>query len=106
MSRNCPNCGAPIEGAKCQYCGTLLLDFADIDIDKPAFVRIKLHNQVVMVKAKVDSISFTEESDDCYFYADSIPCYIARPAVHHISMDMTVLADAEGILARAKKVSE
>ena len=105
MSRNCPNCGAPIEGAKCQYCGTLLLDFADIDIDKPTYVRIKLHNQVVMVKARVDNISFTEEGDDCCFYADSKPYYIARPAVQHISMDMTVLADAEGILARTKKVS-
>lgn len=25
--KNCPNCGAPIETAKCPYCGTLFIDF-------------------------------------------------------------------------------
>ena len=27
-SKNCPNCGAPIETEKCPYCGTMFLDFA------------------------------------------------------------------------------
>lgn len=27
-SKNCPNCGAPIETEKCPYCGTIFLDFA------------------------------------------------------------------------------
>ena len=32
---NCPNCGAPIEGEICQYCGTVFVDMAVIDTKKP-----------------------------------------------------------------------
>lgn len=47
---NCPNCGAPITGFKCEYCGTQFYNFADIDLYKPCYARVKLDNRIVFVK--------------------------------------------------------
>ena len=38
---NCPNCGAPIDGHKCQYCGTVIFDFASIEVGKPIWISLK-----------------------------------------------------------------
>lgn len=38
---NCPNCAAPITGDRCEYCGTLFLDFSCIPIDEPFYLRIR-----------------------------------------------------------------
>lgn len=38
---NCPNCGAPIESHKCQYCGTVIFDFASIEVGKPIWISVK-----------------------------------------------------------------
>ena len=41
-SKNCPNCGAPIETEKCPYCGTVFLDFAAMDADQPFYMKVKM----------------------------------------------------------------
>ena len=43
---NCPNCGAPITGYKCAYCGTQFFDFADIDMNKKGYLRIKIDGKL------------------------------------------------------------
>lgn len=45
---NCPNCGAPIIGFKCKYCGAVFYDFASLSLDTPIFLRIKLSNKKVI----------------------------------------------------------
>lgn len=47
---NCPNCGAPIAGDRCPYCGTVFYDFASIDMDKPSYIKMRLNGHVVMFK--------------------------------------------------------
>lgn len=37
---NCPNCGAPIDGHKCKYCGTVIFDFAQIKMGEPCWVAL------------------------------------------------------------------
>lgn len=39
---NCPNCGAPLNGSKCEYCGTITND-VDSEI-----ARIELEKQNIM----------------------------------------------------------
>ena len=106
MSRNCPNCGAPIEGVKCPYCGTLLLDFADIDTSKPTFVRIKMDNRIFMVKVRVDDLTFQQSNDESVFYADSMPQFVVRKPELRIGLQMTALYDEDGIILRRKDLSE
>ena len=48
---NCPNCGAPISGIKCEYCGTQFFDLADIELNKYAFLRVRIDNNVLLFEA-------------------------------------------------------
>lgn len=43
---NCPNCGAPITGFKCEYCGTQFFDLADIEMNKRSYLRMKIGNGI------------------------------------------------------------
>ena len=47
----CPVCGAPVEGEKCEYCGCVIYDFANIDCDKPSYIRFRMGNQYITMKA-------------------------------------------------------
>ena len=38
---NCPNCGAEMSGEKCPYCGTVLYDFGNIDLERPQYIKIR-----------------------------------------------------------------
>ena len=48
---NCPNCGAPITEEICPYCGTIFYDFANIEIGKPAALRLKTGHRLTVCKA-------------------------------------------------------
>ena len=65
---NCPNCGAPISSEKCQYCGTLFYDFSAIEIGKPCFLKIKLDDNIILVKATARNASINVSTDECEVY--------------------------------------
>ena len=60
---NCPNCGAPIEHFKCPYCGTVILDFANIDINQPTYLRIRTPgtDQLMVVQAVPVQMALRQE---------------------------------------------
>lgn len=61
---NCPHCGAPIESPKCPYCGTLIVDFANIDINIPTYLRVKTPNGgLCWFKAVPVALTFKQEPD-------------------------------------------
>lgn len=59
---NCPNCGAPLTGHKCQYCGAVIFDFAAIEIGKPAWINFKLGERWVLAHVLPESASISAES--------------------------------------------
>lgn len=63
---NCPNCAAPINSERCPYCGTLFVDFAAMDADKPFFMKIKKDGSVFIAKVVMNSASIYSESDALY----------------------------------------
>lgn len=69
---NCPNCGAPIEDTKCPYCGTVFIDFASMDMDKPFYLAIKHYGKVMTCKARIEHAELTTSWDDygCCLYCD------------------------------------
>lgn len=64
---NCPNCGAPITTDVCQYCGTIFLDFAAIQANKPSYIKFKVDNDgvsyIYLMKLTVDNLEFNITSD-------------------------------------------
>ena len=69
-SYNCPNCGAPITTDVCQYCGTVFLDFAAIQANKPSYIKFKVDDpndssisNIYLMKLTVDELEFKISSD-------------------------------------------
>lgn len=67
---NCPNCGAPITTDVCQYCGTVFLDFAAIQTNKPSYIKFKVDDpndssisNIYLMKLTVDNLEFNITSD-------------------------------------------
>lgn len=65
-SKNCPNCGAPIETEKCPYCGTMFLDFAAMDADQPFYMKVKQDGKIYILKVKMTSIELKAKYNDAY----------------------------------------
>lgn len=87
-SKNCPNCGAPIDREKCPYCGTLFIDFAAMDADKPFFMKIKHNGEIFVVKVKLNIMSMY--SEPISLYADNMRlCQLCGPT--EIDMNFTVV---------------
>lgn len=93
---NCPNCGAGITGESCQYCGTVIYDFAAIQLGKPSYVKIMHNDTMYMFRMIVDNLSLRHEvqtvdiSDDCGFVKISRPvnyCLDMSLDAHCVPMD-------------------
>lgn len=54
---NCPNCGAPITGDRCEYCGTQFID-CTVKKDKPFYLKVSLDgNRTIIVKVLLESLT-------------------------------------------------
>ena len=77
---NCPNCGAPIQDDICPYCGSVFLDWAAFDVQRPTFVKVKDHfGRILLVKLATPKINISIEQDpEPYFYADNKKYYATK----------------------------
>ena len=74
-SFNCPNCGAPIDGDLCPYCGTVFIDWSTIDIRKSNWIKIKLNDKIVLVKAVLLAASAHVDNPEPISYVDRFGDY-------------------------------
>lgn len=72
MTKTCPNCGAPVSGWECNYCGAVFYDFSSIDVsfDKPIFIRFKHEGKVVETKARLTGFNFSSSPEYLGLYCD------------------------------------
>lgn len=54
---NCPNCGAPISGVKCEYCGTAFIDLVDISTGEKCIVRLRHGSDIITGEMCVGSVN-------------------------------------------------
>ena len=50
--RNCPNCGGYLnDSGRCEFCGSKVYDFINIDFDKNAktYIRVKYNGKIVLM---------------------------------------------------------
>lgn len=93
---NCPNCGAPIESHKCAYCGTVFYDFAEFEVGKSAYIRMKIHENLNVFKALLNSVDVLQETDEI-MYADNAILQRCYPTTK-MTLDLTLLPDDRGII--------
>ncbi len=75
-SFNCPNCGAPINGDLCPYCGTAFIDWSAIDIHKPNWIKVKIDDKIVLVKAILADVSIhADYLEPVSYYLDTFDAY-------------------------------
>lgn len=91
--KNCPNCGAAIESEKCPYCGTVFIDFACIDADKPFYLKIKTNGTVCIVKTILNTVTCQSAFDNLTCMAlDGCTNYI--PCAHDtLDLGFTIIDD-------------
>ena len=89
-SKNCPNCGAPIETEKCPYCGTMFIDFATMDADKPFYMKVKQHGKIYILKVEMSSMELRIEPNDIY---DTFGSRLLRfEPIRSLTLDFDILS--------------
>lgn len=90
-SFNCPNCGAPINGDLCPYCGTAFIDWSAIDIHKPNWIKVKFDDKIVLVKAILANASVhADYSEPISYYMDAFDAYCCVKTTPHIEIESTL----------------
>lgn len=106
---NCPNCGAPITGIKCEYCGTQFIDFATIDMDRPFYIRVKQGNSLMTCKARAEEFNIRIKQDTMdILYACGEPVYHPRSR-NKLEMELkmeSAIRDDNDILYEVMEVRE
>lgn len=102
---NCPNCGAPLDGIQCRYCGTYMYNVADLSAEKPTFIRLNMEDHWIMLRVLVTEFDLCNESEPMSFYADDTAIETVSAPEWKLHMDMHVVPDAVGIYVR-KKIDE
>lgn len=99
---NCPNCGAPISGDSCQYCGTVIWDFATIELQKPQWIKVKHDGEIIFVRAMIDNVSTHISAPANCFYEDSALIY-TEPSMD-MDVHLTIMPDEDGIYGKIKEL--
>ena len=61
---NCPNCGAPISGDRCDYCGTQFIDCTTIRPDKPFYLKFSPDGQnTIISKVYLENLEISMERE-------------------------------------------
>lgn len=73
---NCPNCGAEISDDRCPYCGTVLYDFGNIDLERPQYIKIRHGEKIFICHVRYTGCEMTqtcEEFDAVHLEFDVLP---------------------------------
>lgn len=108
---NCPNCGAPIDSDKCPYCGTRLINIAELEPGEKIWLIFKDNQNKDIVCAsrvlvKRIGVSMSQDSTTT-FYADGEPfCYYNPTADICIEIDGVLTKNSKGFFGIAVNCRE
>lgn len=100
----CPQCGAPITGTECKFCGAIFYDFSTLSMDKPCYIRLKTGKFINIFKAIVTRADFNiERSNDTVLYCDDNPYVTINAPKYSLDISMDILDD-DGIFLTRKEI--
>ena len=67
---NCPNCGAPITGIRCEYCGTMFYDFAEISDNSPKYLRLDFNGKKIWGLARMLEANIVMDHNQSHVYVE------------------------------------
>lgn len=85
---NCPNCGAPITGIECPYCGSVFYDFVTLHSTKPTYIRMAWNDQIITSRVVMRTATI------------NIDEYDALPA---IEIEFIAVPDDDGVTIRQER---
>lgn len=95
---NCPNCGAPITGEYCPYCGSVFYDWAALDVNEPKYIKFKLGSKVVMAKAIMRHYVLDYDQTPATIYANNdIFATVMSPPTMTIATEFEVIPE-DGVM--------
>lgn len=101
----CPNCGAPLTGDHCEYCGIIIYDYACINANEPCFIKLRQNNKVIICKAAVESLDIAVNECGPRFYADNNVIVPLPKTEMHITVNFQVFAE-DGILYKVADLDQ
>lgn len=89
---NCPNCGAPLTGCRCEYCGTV-----DTSAEE------QMREDIQRLRTEIDNLMFPDQirrSVDCFLSAGSCPAPPSLPTKTE-RFDYTIHNPTGGLVLQA-----
>ena len=93
---NCPNCGGTLDDTgRCQYCGSKVYDFCNIEIGgKSTFLRLKCNDMILTAQVRANPSFSIKQETDCYPVIDMEFVVVGNAKYENISKEQT-LSDEE-----------
>ena len=95
---NCPNCGAPVTGGRCEYCGTLFLDFGALSMDEPTYLRIRTEYGFSMFRCIVTKAEFELSNNITELYAYGEPVIRTIPPEYKFTFEAIGVPNENGLV--------
>lgn len=95
---NCPNCGMPITGATCEYCGTVFYDFANVELNKAGYLRMRVEKTLNIFKAIPESITIEDVAKESMLYMENSAVTMCVSPEYIVTLQLRVVPDDNGVL--------
>lgn len=81
------NCGAPVSGPVCPYCGTVFDQQAALSlaVGKDVHIKFEHHGRECEFSVRLDGLHIENESETETLYADSLPYYVRSLPRYRVS---------------------
>lgn len=93
---NCPNCGAVLDSHKCSYCGTIIYDFANFEIGKIAYIRMKIGDSLNVFRARLTNLNVHQDCDSNVYADNKLAMSMGCNPI--IEMELQMVSDDDGVL--------
>lgn len=100
---NCPNCGAPISGNVCEYCGTPFYDFSVIDVTQPCWITVKYGKSLIKAKMYVGDLSATVEQSPYLDYVEMTGVRRRLVASPVLKLDLSMISVGDFTVVEQEK---
>lgn len=101
---NCPNCGAPIQEDKCQYCGTVIHDFSALKLHQENFIKLRIGDKIITFRALFQSMQVDYPPSEGLYADDKLVFSLDTPPCVH--MDFEIMRDERGVYTETIRKEE